>query len=158
VQNPTTLSTIRYAHGATDMRSFVWNATQNKWLSGAGVSLTQATNGNWVLAQPEGGVEVFDNVGRLVSITNVNGLTWQLAYNPIDNRPQSITHSSGRQFTFAWYPAAGSVFGKLKSVTDSFNRTVSYTYVASGYGTNRLETVTYPNGDVKKYTTVMGVS
>ena len=151
-QDSATLSDITYAHGRNAQSKFLWDAVQQKWLTVDGLQLTRDANNNWVLTESEGTVEVFDNVGRLVSISNVNGLIWQLSYNPTDNRPQRVTHSSGRTFTFTWHPTVGSVIGKLKSVTDSFNRTVSYTYGTSGYAIDRLETITYPNGDVKKYT------
>lgn len=150
-QNPTTIKDISYISGSNTMRTFFWSATQTKWLAGEGPQLGKTTNGNWVLTHTDGTAEVYDNIGRLLSITNPNGVAWTLAYSPTDNSPLSVTHSSGRKFTFTWYPTVGNVIGRLKTITDSFNRTVAYTYSTSSASYNRLETVTYPNGDIKKY-------
>ena len=151
-QNSATLSDIVYAHSRHAMSKFLWDAVQQKWLTVDGLQLIRIATGNWVLTESDCTVAAFDNVGRLVSITNANGLSWQLAYSSSDNRPQRVTHSSGRSFVFSWHPTVGSVSGKLKSITDSFGRVVSYTYGTSGTASNRLETVSYPNNDVKKYT------
>ena len=96
----------------------------------------------WTYREPDGDLtETYDVNGNLISIADPAGLTQTLAY-----------------------PS-----GKLSSVTDSFGRTLTFTYNASGFvqkivgpdsgsvyqfdydTSSNLTSVTYPDGRIKKY-------
>ena len=82
--------------------------------------------------------EVYDAVGRLVSITNRSGLTQTLTYSCM---PISATCLVATPMTIA------PIAGLLITVMDSFGRTLSFTYDSS----SRVKTMTDPLSSVYNY-------
>lgn len=146
--NSSTLKNISYVDG-TNIYNFQWSAADGKWLisniPSTRFQLVQNADGTWTLSKEGGNTEKYNKNGRLDRITNENGIFWQLVYDSdTSNKLQTITHSSGRKFTFAW------VSKSVSSITDPFGNQIKYGYLYNP-GTY-LESITYANGDIKKYT------
>jgi YD repeat-containing protein len=87
-------------------------------------------------------VETYDVAGRLIALTNRQGLTQTLTYNAL-NRVSAVTDSFGRSLTFTYGPTPG----RLDAVTVPDGGTVAYTYDAVG----NLVFVTYPDGKIRQF-------
>ncbi|MDU9050717.1 MAG: DUF6531 domain-containing protein, partial [Candidatus Electrothrix sp. Rat3] len=91
--------------------------SEGVWVSPAGkkTTITLETSGDYILTKQDGTVHSYDSQGKLTQIQEQSGYT--------------------RTFTYSG--------DQLQSVSDSFGRSFSFTYNASGY----LETLTAPVGD-----------
>lgn len=99
---------------------------------------------DWIYEDEAGTEYKFSRRGRLLSKTNVNGISWTLTYGA-DNYLYSVTHSSGRSITFAWGNQYGTTGTKLVSaVTLPDSKVVNYSYNNIPLG--RRFTVTFPDG------------
>lgn len=96
-------------------------------------------------------VEIFDESGRLLSVTNRAGLTQTLAYSdastpgavaPYAGLLISVTDPFGRKLSFSYDST-----GRLTKVTDPAGGTILMTYTAG----EQLSTVTYQDGKAKTY-------
>lgn len=140
-----TLEYIIYSKGDAHYK-FEWNPASSDWrvanIPSTKMVLKQTgVNGAWAVEHEDGRIETYHKNGRLQSIKNINNIAWNLVYDSeANNKLQTLTHSSGRSITFGW-----NGNDKVSSITDNFGRVISY-----GYGI-RLETVTFANGDVKRY-------
>ncbi len=91
--------------------------------------------------------EQYGATGRLQSITTRTGVVQTLAYNGA-GQLTTVTDSYGRTLSFTYFPAnAATGANNIATVSDPLGNIVSYTYDAA----NNLATVTYPNGGIKTY-------
>lgn len=136
-----TVARLRRADGREI--TFTYNSGTGGWDADPdGVEKLHAGGAAWLLTTADAAVEEYDNDGRLVAITTVDGLQTTLAYTiPTqengDGNPQTldrVTSHFGRSVTLQYTP-----YGRLVSITTPTGA-VSYGYDAKG----RLETVTYP--------------
>jgi len=95
------------------------------------------------LINTDDSVERYDNVGRLISITNRDGLTQTLSYvttsGTYANDVQLVTDPQGHTLTFGY-----NASGQLASLTDGNGATIKYGYDS---GTGNLTSVMYPEID-----------
>lgn len=139
VKTPATVPMIQVQIGGTTY-IFKGNESSNSWTTPSyfndPVNLTLNTDGTWAFVRQDGTTDTFDTYGKLITSTNVNGISWSYHYPSVtDNRVDTITHTSGRQLIIQW---TGST---VTQVTVPDGNIYSYTYS----GTN-LQTVTYPGG------------
>lgn len=125
---------------------FEWDSALGDWsyISQSGeVSLSQSSNGLWVLEDENKITRTFHQNGRIESKVNRHGVGWDFSYDSeTSNRIDKVTHSSGRYLEFLWN--AYTVYG----IEDPNGNRFSYNYL----NLNRsLSTVTYPDGLVKEY-------
>lgn len=93
------------------------------------------TTGGFILRRGDGGTEVYNGLGQILSLKDVRGVGYAFTYLAMGGALQKVTHTSGRQITLTF---SG---GKFTSVTDPAGKVYSY-----GYDGNRLTSVTYPDG------------
>jgi YD repeat-containing protein len=86
-------------------------------------------------------VEIYNNSGRLLSITDRQGLTQTLSYDAA-GKLMTVADAFGRTMTLGHN--AASLIG---SITDPSGGIYQYTYD----GSRRLSTVTYPDGSIRTY-------
>jgi RHS repeat-associated protein len=111
------------------------------YTASAGVySCLEKTSTGWTLTRKDRSKLKFDTTGRLLSITDGNGMGLKLAYNA-SGQPESVKDSAGRSVTFTYNE------GLLSSIILPLSRTIHYTY-SSG----RLASVTGAAGNVTTYT------
>lgn len=94
--------------------------------------------GTYELTTPDRSVYRYNAGGQLTSMSDPNGNTVTLSYDPGTGHLTGIQDAAGRSFTLGW------TNGRLTSVTDALTRQVQYGYDASG----RLQTVTTSRGTV----------
>ena len=115
--------------------SFGWNGSQWASDSDVDVTLTQS-GGNFVLVDKDDTVETYAPVSAkealLISIQARNGYTQALQYNS-SNQLTSVTDSYGRSLGFTYQNKL------LKTVTTPDGTTITYGYSAQ----NQLVTATY---------------
>lgn len=127
--------------------------------SWANSSLTENGDGSWTFVRRQQTTYGFDSLGRLTSISDLNGYATRLAYNG-SGQLSTVTDPAGRAITFTFGsngfvsqvsdPASQATLygydssGNLTSVTDPMNRVTSFTYD----GSQRLLTMTDPNQGV----------
>ena len=139
---------------------FEWSSSLSKWrYTGKDVdnfTLTQQSNGTWLLNALDGSTKTYYSSGLIASQYDIHGIGWIFSYNGF--KVQNITHTSGRQLVFTWDNNAS----RVSAITLPTGRVINYSYVEnsliimdgenSGFiEAHRLEKVTYPNSDVKKY-------
>lgn len=116
------------------------------WLSVSAntTRLARLSSGGWQLTSPDDTVELYDESGKLISITNRAGFAITLEYYPNSNKLQHVTDRFGRRLSFEYYSDTGWLF----KVTDPVKRDTLY-----GYDTQRinLTSVTYPDKTSKQY-------
>jgi RHS repeat-associated protein len=113
------------------------------YAGGPGVrSRLTKTAGGWTVTRRDRTELNFDTTGKLLSITDGNGIGVKLAYNS-GGQLETATDSAGHTVTFAYNSA-----GLLTSIALPLSRTIHYAYSAAG----RLASVTDAAGDVTSYT------
>lgn len=101
----------------------------------------------WKLVRADDSVESLDLLGRLRSIVTRNGATQTLSYDA-DGRLSTVSDSFGRTLSFSYYSAAAAVgANKIESITDNNANIVRYTYTSDG----SFKSVSYPGGAVRTY-------
>jgi YD repeat-containing protein len=102
----------------------------------------------WKLTTPEDTVERYDAKGVLQSITRRSGYAQTLQYDATSKLLTKVVDSYGRSLTFTYFPSVVPYLpAQIASITDNAGKAVSYTYALTG----NAETVTYPDGKVRKY-------
>jgi RHS repeat-associated protein len=112
------------------------------WLGAPGVRsrLTQTGSG-WTVTRRNRSQLNFDSTGKLLSISDGNGVGETLTYNS-GGQLEAITDSAGHTVTFTYNE------GLLTSIALPLSRTIHYTYTSGG----RLASVTDAAGGVTSYT------
>ncbi len=125
--------------------------SSNSYSAPPGINLalvrTNSSNGaltGWKLTTEIDAVELYDANGRLISITERNGLKKNLTYENIGTKTllKSVQDAFGRRLTFT-----NDASGRLASMTDPAGNIFSYDYDDLG----RLAQVTYPDAKVRTY-------
>lgn len=89
-------------------------------------------NNQWVVILPEGGIEVYNLEGLLLSKKNTHGIGWVLTYN--NGKLTKVTHTNGKTVQLDW------TGNQITKVTDPAGNNYNYTY-----DNNRLINAIYPN-------------
>ena len=125
-----------------DGRELVFSLVSGVWTPDTDIPDRLTTNGTtWTYTDAQDTQEVYDSAGLLQSITRRNGYQQTLAYDANDQL-QTVTDSYGRTLTFTYDK------GLLATVTDPDGHVIRYTYDATSslFSTpNRLIGVTYPD-------------
>lgn len=105
------------------------------------ISATGAGDGKrWSYFAEDDVNEVYDHEGRLLSLTDRNGVSQTMHYNA-NGQLSRVAHSLGRELAFTYHPG-----GQLASMTAPGNRTTRYEYA----GLN-LVRVIYPDDTSRRY-------
>ena len=112
--------------------AIVFSSVNGAWVSGNDWTISPTQSG-WTLVTSDGETEIYDGIGRPISILNERGIGLSYAYDG-NNQLSQITHSSGHAIHFAW------ANGKVAAVTAPNNKIYTYSY----YG-QKLTGVTYPD-------------
>jgi len=134
--NSSTSITIERADG----QQANFNLIGNTWAPDTDVDITLTTSGSsWVLKDNKDTVEFYTTIssteGLLSSITARNGYVQSMHYNT-SNQLTSVTDSYNRTLSFAY------LNGLLHAVTTPDGLTLTYTYTSVG-ANNQLTSVTY---------------
>lgn len=97
------------------------------------VTLSDQSMGKWLVKLLDGGMEYYDNKGRLVNKKNSAGIGWQLTYE--GENLTKVVHTNGKMIKLVWQN------DKLIQVIDPTGKVYSYTYY-----NNLLTSVAYPDG------------
>jgi RHS repeat-associated protein len=137
---PTSSTMVTEADGSTV--TFYTNTT-GVFVAPTGTlaTLTRNTTGGYIFRVRNTTTYVFNADGRLVSESDLNGLTTTLAYNTAGQLTK-VTDQTGRSITYSY-----NTSGFVSSVKNPAGQTTSYTYTATN-----LATVTDPAGRVTHYT------
>lgn len=95
----------------------------------------------YVYHDEDGGKEVYDMSGMILSVQDRHGIGWSFTYDS-SYRLQRVTHTSGRYITVNF----GSN-NRVSSVVDAAGKGYNYAYNTSGY----LSGVNYPDGASRTY-------
>jgi RHS repeat-associated protein len=110
------------------------------YLGAPGVySHLEKTSTGWTLTRRDRSKLKFDSTGKLLSITDGNGMGLTLTYNSTEQL-ESVKDSAGHTVTFTYNE------GLLTSISLPLSRTIHYAYTAG-----RLTSVTDTAGDVTSY-------
>jgi YD repeat-containing protein len=104
-------------------------------------TLVQNPDTTFTLTETDFTVKTFNQDGHLSSITDRNGNSLSLAYDP-GQKLTSVTDESGRTLTFAYQG------NRISTITDPLNRTVGYGYSPAG----DLISITDPRAKVWTHT------
>lgn len=145
IGDPLTATTVNARSASGQVLSFTFNGD---WRPDVDVNnnlerLTD-TSGNfigWRYTRNDGVVEIYSTTGKLLSITNRNGLTQTLIYDG-QNRLYQVTNSFGQTLTFAY-----DAQNRIQSMTDPEGGIYTYGYDAN----NNLTSVTYPDNKTRTY-------
>ncbi len=102
----------------------------------------QIVNGTYQLTNPDDEVELYDNQGWLISISNRAGLRHKISYTA--GQISTVTDPVGRVLTITRDSHA-----RIQSVSISGAQTFSYAYSTDGYG--NLAQVTYADAATRSY-------
>lgn len=132
-----------------DGRVIRYERSGNLWIPDGDINdrLTQLTAAGgavvgWELRTENDEVEVYDSIGRLVTIRHRSGVVHQLVYDAL-GRLSSATHSFGQQLVFAY-----DDYDRLMSLTVPGGQVYTFNYVSTS---SRLEGVTTPGGATRTY-------
>ena len=100
------------------------------------------TGGTWQLTNARDEIELYDGGGKLTSITNRAGLTHTVAYDAT-GQLASVTDSFGRGLTFTY------LGGRIQTMTVPGGLVYQYAYSTDGF--NNLLRVTYPDTFTRTY-------
>lgn len=101
-------------------------------------------SGNYIYTSETGSVEEYSSNGGILSVKNKMGVGWTFLYDT--KGIASVTHTSGRQLLFTTNSQ-----GIVTKITSPSGAAWNYTYTTLSDGFPRLQTVTYPNGDIHTY-------
>ena len=148
VQLKTIDETQYYAYTDEDgtVHYFLYDVVSGKYVDESGIDLTMIINAGstterYTIVDKGGNKLLFNSVGKLQKITDLQGSSASLIYNP-SGALTSISDGAGRVTTLTVDSA-----NNLVSIKDPASRTTSYTY--SG---GRLTKITYPDGKASNYT------
>lgn len=104
-------------------------------------SLVQHSDGTYTMVRKKRTIFTFNDVGRLISLGDLNGETTTLAYDAA-GKLTSVADPSGRSYTLT---VAG---GHITQITDPASRSYAYAYSSAG----DLVSVTDPTGAIWAFT------
>lgn len=140
--NSSTVASVQYANGG----AVTFRLIGATWTPPSDVSDRLVKVGDaWQLINARDEIESYDSTGRLASISNRAELQKTLTYFSSGTNSgllQSVTDSFGRTLIFSYNNKR-----LLATMTDPAGGTYDYTYDAN----NRLSTVTFPDGKTKTY-------
>ena len=110
--------------------------------AGSTAALTGAS-GSFVLSPRFGGSVTFDSLNRLSTWKDVDNNTQTFTYDGTSGKLTTVTDSFSRTLTFT-YGSSGAANGLLTGVADSAGRSVSFGYTAGTTGSANLTGVTDP--------------
>ncbi|MBD8528284.1 transglutaminase domain-containing protein [Pseudomarimonas arenosa] len=148
-QLPTITGMIKEPHGLLFQREnagyLQFNRTPDGYstVKNAGEQLERVgepEDNRWRYRAQDDVIEEYQD-GRLVSLTDRNGLTQTMVYNAQDQLIR-VEHSLGKTLRFSYFPS-----GLLQSMTDPGNRTTRYEYNNDLI----LTAVVYPDGKRREY-------
>lgn len=116
----------------------------NKGLNSISRVVRNPSTGNYIYTSETGSVEEYYSNGGIISIKNKMGIGWIFLYDT--KGIASVTHTSGRQLVFTTNNQ-----GIVTKITSPSGAAWNYTYTTLSDGFPRLQTVTYPNGDIHTY-------
>ncbi len=133
-----------------DGKARTFKFTNGAWVADVGqavTSLTQQIDSNnnitgYTYLNENDEAEKYDTAGKLISITNREGLTQTLQYNNVYGMPTSVSDAFGRQLTFT-YSSKGILLGMIDPAGGNY----TYTYDSNG----NLSAVTYPDTRTRQY-------
>lgn len=125
---------------SSDPNVFYENGNQ---LSAVSRVVRNPSNGNFIYTSETGSVEEYYSDGAILSVKNKMGVGWTFLYN---SNGIAVTHSSGRQLVLTT-----NIQGVVTKITSPSGAAWNYTYTTLSDGLPRLQTVTYPNGDIHTY-------
>ena len=108
-------------------------------------SLTQLTD-TWRFVNENDQVEIYDNHGKLLSVTDRSGVAHTVAYDDL-GRIASVKDSFGHQLTYTYDGSARAV----QSITDPAGGTILYSSIVYAPDESGYSTVTYQDGSSKTY-------
>lgn len=144
-----------------DGRILTFMNYSGQWISDADVNYTvteQTSAGQttgWTVTTPNDSTETYSAVGKLLSITDRNGVSISLTYDSA-GRLELVQHEFGHTLTFGYAesPQSGMEWWETPGVTtqidwveDPAGNRYDYTYDAEG----RLTSVTYPDLNIREY-------
>jgi RHS repeat-associated protein len=113
--------------------------------------MTRLQDGTFIIKHPDGFMEIFDAIGKLILLEDSNNNKMYFYYN-YGGQLSTIVDTMGRVYTLAYYPydKNDKKSNRLMSITDFTGSGISYEY--DDYGD--LEQVVYKNRKrIYKYTT-----
>ncbi|HCE67759.1 MAG TPA: hypothetical protein DER40_09660 [Geobacter sp.] len=139
LQNGAGTSKVFWYHG----KRRIYNKYTTAYVSPKGdySSLLQNADGTWTITEPDGLRRNFDVSGNITSLVDRYGNA--LTFNYTSGKLTTVTDPGNRTVTFGYDPTSG----KLVTITDPNNK--SYTL---DYPNGKLETLTLPGGDQWGYT------
>ena len=123
-----------------NLRAFNGNGKEIHNTNGAATTLQNLGASGWRLTRPDSSVEMFDAAGAFVSATTRSGVATVVSRDA-GGRIATVTNSFGRTLSFTY------VGGQLTALTIPGGLQIAYGYDDKG----RLETATYADGAVKRY-------
>src|SRR5882672_6282494 len=144
--NPSTITIV--AALRPDGRVDAYNPSGSAYIANPDMAdRLQKLSPGWKLTNKDDEVELYDDSGKLTSITNRQGLTHTLAYfasGPSAGRLQSVTDHFGRTLTFEYDSQQ-----RISAVVDPAGGRYTYTYTSDGF--ENLATVTFPDTKIRTY-------
>lgn len=139
------------AYSQPDGRGIYFEQNAETWTSSrADVSLKQVGD-HWELREYGGLTKIFDEEGKLLTITSQNGskktITYSDASTPESVAPEpglmiGVEHSSGKTISYSYDESS-----RIDSITDLSGLNITYSYDSVG----RLSDVTYPDETTRTY-------
>lgn len=127
--------TIQIGDGS--QRRFTRPATTAPWVNIGGIdTLTENASGTLYTSGQNDDIWQFTPAGKLVTMTQRNGLVYTLAYNP-SGQLATVTNQFGRSLSFSY-----NASGQLSSVSTPDGQQISYQYnsyssiISAGYNQN----------------------
>ncbi|XOV85710.1 MAG: LamG-like jellyroll fold domain-containing protein [bacterium] len=122
---------------SADGKAITYYQVDGNWETLSDITMTLSYDDvaeEWEVVHPNDVVEIYDDSGALLSITNRNGQTTTLSYTA--GELISVTDHTGRSLT-----VAHNIDGRIEEVTDPAGNTITYLYNLDGM----LEYVRYPD-------------
>lgn len=125
-----------------DSQELTFTKSGGNWHADTDISAQLTTNGTtWTLTDADDTQEVYDQAGKLLTVTQRNGYQQTLTYNT-DARVATVSDTFGRQLTFTYS------HGTLATMTTPEGHQYIYRYdktIPELLDPNRLVSVTYPD-------------
>jgi RHS repeat-associated protein len=152
---PTSVVAVR-----PDGQGITFTASGSNWVTESDVDYTLTQNGTtWTLRGPDDATDTYNSSGKVTTITQRNGYTWNLTYGTAGNLA-TVTDSYNRVLTFT--PNSNNLIGSV-ATPDGTSLTYGYT-VGTGMiagisqAANRLTTVGYSTTPATSQTYLYGNS